>query len=150
ATMVCTALIAELFRLVVRGFLGDGEAQAVREQGELWIGIPSSRSNTYCADGILHSEGGVCTMPVMTVKGQVTVPEAIRVRMGWKPGDTLIFEVKDGTVTVAKSPSARELVGLVTRLAEQHGTTIAARPTTWEEQRGLAWREATKRYTSGP
>ena len=45
-------------------------------------------------------------MPVMTAKGQVTVPEAIRARMGWKPGDRLIFEIHNGMVTVTKSPSA--------------------------------------------
>jgi AbrB family looped-hinge helix DNA binding protein len=85
-------------------------------------------------------------MPVMTAKGQVTVPEAIRARMGWKPGDRLIFEINNGTVTVTKSPSARDLVGIVTRRAEHNGSVIARRPATWEEQRERAWREATQRY----
>jgi AbrB family looped-hinge helix DNA binding protein len=85
-------------------------------------------------------------MPVMTAKGQVTVPEAIRARMGWKPGDRLIFEFNNGTVTVAKSPSARDLVGIVTRRAERNGSAIAGPPAAWDEQRERAWRAATQRY----
>jgi len=85
-------------------------------------------------------------MPVMTAKGQVTVPEAIRLQMGWKPGDRLFFQIDNGTVTVTKSPSARDLVGIVTRLAEQDGAAVTSRPATWEEQRERAWRESTERY----
>ena len=37
-------------------------------------------------------------MPLLTTKGQVTIPEPIRREMGWKPGDALTFTIKNGEV----------------------------------------------------
>ena len=36
----------------------------------------------------------------ITSKGQITVPKKIRSELGVKPGDSLVFENKDGSVTV--------------------------------------------------
>lgn len=48
----------------------------------------------------------------LTSKGQVTVPQAIRERMGLKPGDKMAFALlSDGTLVVR--PKTRHVAGLV-------------------------------------
>ncbi len=38
----------------------------------------------------------------ITNKGQITVPKAVRERLGLKPGDTLIYDVAGDTVTLKR------------------------------------------------
>ncbi|MGI8509008.1 MAG: AbrB/MazE/SpoVT family DNA-binding domain-containing protein [Gemmatimonadaceae bacterium] len=38
----------------------------------------------------------------ITSKGQITVPKAIRERLGVKPGDTLIYDIAGDTVTLKR------------------------------------------------
>ena len=43
-------------------------------------------------------------MTTLTTKGQVTIPKAVRDRLGVKPGDEVTFELgADGRVTVIKT-----------------------------------------------
>lgn len=39
----------------------------------------------------------------LSAKGQVTVPREIRQLLGIKPGDTVTYEVHDGTVTLRRA-----------------------------------------------
>lgn len=41
----------------------------------------------------------------LTQKGQVTIPQAIRARLGLKPKDKIRFEVEGETVTIGRAPS---------------------------------------------
>lgn len=55
-------------------------------------------------------------MPVLTRKSQVTIPKNIRDRMGIRPGDTVVFEVKKNNLIVRKSFSenvTRKYIGLL-------------------------------------
>ena len=48
----------------------------------------------------------------MTSKGQVTIPEEIRVDLGLKPGGTIRFSVEHGKVVLRKAyPSLEEDIG---------------------------------------
>lgn len=86
-------------------------------------------------------------MPLMTSKGQVTVPEPVRRKMGWKPGDTLTFEVKDDQVVVSKALDLDDLVGIVQVLSEKNGDPpMPALGGAWEEQREQAWHDELARY----
>jgi AbrB family looped-hinge helix DNA binding protein len=45
-------------------------------------------------------------MPTVTVKGQVTIPKAVRDLLGIKPGNTVSFELNhDGRVVINKAGS---------------------------------------------
>jgi AbrB family looped-hinge helix DNA binding protein len=39
----------------------------------------------------------------ITVKGQVTLPKAVRERLGVKPGDSIVYEVEGNTVRVRRA-----------------------------------------------
>lgn len=41
-------------------------------------------------------------MPVLTQKAQVTVPKAIRMVLGVKPGDNVEFDIRNHTVVLLK------------------------------------------------
>ncbi len=45
----------------------------------------------------------------ITTKGQVTIPKAIRDRMGLKPGDKIEFVEERGTVRVRKRAAAQKI-----------------------------------------
>jgi antitoxin PrlF len=38
----------------------------------------------------------------LSAKGQVTIPKAIRERLGANPGDTIVYEMADGVVTIRR------------------------------------------------
>ena len=40
----------------------------------------------------------------LSSKSQVVIPKAVRDRMGIGPGDTLLFEVRDGEIVVRRAP----------------------------------------------
>lgn len=43
-------------------------------------------------------------MTTVTTKGQVTIPKAVRDRLGVKPGDKVAFDMgADGRITIAKA-----------------------------------------------
>ncbi|MGD9814431.1 MAG: AbrB/MazE/SpoVT family DNA-binding domain-containing protein [Hyphomonadaceae bacterium] len=43
-------------------------------------------------------------MTTVTTKGQVTIPKAVRDRLGVKPGDKVAFDMSaDGRITIAKA-----------------------------------------------
>lgn len=46
-------------------------------------------------------------MPRVTSKGQVTIPIAVRERLGIVPGSEVEFEVEDGTARLRKTTSGR-------------------------------------------
>jgi len=48
-------------------------------------------------------------MPVITTKGQVTIPKAVRDRHGLRPGDRVEFAEVEGKVVVCKVPAATRL-----------------------------------------
>lgn len=55
----------------------------------------------------------------LTSKGQVTIPKAIRDRLGVKPGDRVQFFVDDrGRAVMERTIKLRELIGIVPRLRE--------------------------------
>jgi AbrB family looped-hinge helix DNA binding protein len=60
-------------------------------------------------------------MPLLTAKGQVTIPESIRREMGWKLGDALTFTIKNGEVVVSKALDLDDLLGIVQVLSTQNG-----------------------------
>lgn len=41
----------------------------------------------------------------ITAKSQTTIPRAVRHALGIKPGDSVAYEIKDGTVTLTRLPS---------------------------------------------
>lgn len=63
-------------------------------------------------------------MSTMTSKGQVTVPKAIRDRLGLKPGHEVVFRLeKDGRATIA--PAARAKAP-ASRFRKLRGTATVA------------------------
>lgn len=62
----------------------------------------------------------------ITSKGQVTIPKDVRVALGVKEGDNLLFEVEDG---VAKIRALRKPVSF----ADYEGA--------WREGEGMSWEE---------
>ena len=89
-------------------------------------------------------------MPSLTSKGQVTVPEPIRRRMGWKAGDSLVFDLLGDAVTVRKAMPIGELAGIVQVLAraQGEGPAVSHVGAHWAEQRDQAWQNATERFAS--
>jgi AbrB family looped-hinge helix DNA binding protein len=49
----------------------------------------------------------------LTSKGQVTIPASIRKALGLRGGDGVLFQVKNGVVTVERCKSVAELAGTV-------------------------------------
>src|SRR6266403_1652309 len=95
----------------------------------------------------LHSCNGDPVESAITVKGQATIPKAIREHLGLKPGDRVKFFVHpDGSVVLLPKLSASSLRGIVksrrrrpVTIAEMteagvEGAARVARPTT---HRGL-------------
>ncbi len=41
----------------------------------------------------------------ITSKGQVTIPQAVREQVGWRPGDDVDFVVTDGEVRIVRNPA---------------------------------------------
>jgi AbrB family looped-hinge helix DNA binding protein len=44
----------------------------------------------------------------ITSKGQVTIPQSIRVKMGYLPNTEVVFEVRENEVVLRKAPPGRE------------------------------------------
>jgi AbrB family looped-hinge helix DNA binding protein len=51
----------------------------------------------------------------ITQKGQVTVPAEIRRALGLRPGDSILFMVSGGHVTIERAPSIRDFAGFLKR-----------------------------------
>lgn len=52
----------------------------------------------------------------VTTKGQVTIPQAIRERLGIHPGSTVEFGVEDDVVTIRKAPDGARGTAVVALL----------------------------------
>jgi len=85
-------------------------------------------------------------MPLLTTKGQVTIPEPIRREMGWKPGDALTFTIRNAEVVVSKALDLDELLGIVQVLSAQNGDPPLPDVGAWDEQREQAWDEEVSRF----
>ena len=92
---------------------------------------------------LLHSCNGDPVESTITVKGQATIPKAIREHLGLKPGDRVKFFMHpDGSVVLLPKLSASSLRGIIksrrrrpVTIAEMteaavEGAARAARPTT--------------------
>ena len=92
---------------------------------------------------LLHSCNGGPVESAITVKGQATIPKAIREHLGLKPGDRVKFFVHpDGSVVLLPKLSASSLRGIIksrrrrpVTIAEMteaaiEGAARVARPTT--------------------
>lgn len=90
-------------------------------------------------------------MPLLTSRGQVTVPAPIRRQLGWKAGDTLIFDLRSGVVTVRKAPVVDDLAGIVQALIRAEGGNATTQPAAraWADLREKAWHAATWRFGEG-
>ena len=56
----------------------------------------------------------------LTSKGQTTVPKKVREALGLKPGDKLIWSLKNGEAVVrAKNKSIKQLAGILSRPGTQ-------------------------------
>src|SRR5438445_5329695 len=63
---------------------------------------------------LLHSCNGGPVESTITVKGQATIPKAIREHLGLKPGDRVKFFVHpDGSVVLLPKLSASSLRGII-------------------------------------
>ena len=60
----------------------------------------------------------------VTTKGQVTIPVAIRERLGIHPGSTVEFELVDGGVIVRKASDGGRGAALVERLRGRATTSM--------------------------
>lgn len=47
---------------------------------------------------------GVTATARLTAKSQVVIPKKVRERVGIGPGDTVVFEVRDGEIVVRPAP----------------------------------------------
>jgi AbrB family looped-hinge helix DNA binding protein len=58
---------------------------------------------------------------IITSKGQVTIPKAVRDKLGVKPGDRVVFTVlPDGTTILrAKTRSIEELAGILHKVGRE-------------------------------
>lgn len=64
----------------------------------------------------------------VTSKGQVTIPKAVRDKLGIAEGDEIVFRVEKNRALLAKTPNLLELAGAVDVPAEKRGTA-------WDEVR---------------
>jgi AbrB family looped-hinge helix DNA binding protein len=66
-------------------------------------------------------------MPTSTVtsKGQVTIPKAIRERLGLSEGDTLEFSVDEGgRIVVRPAPGGKGVCGVLREFAPEEPVTV--------------------------
>lgn len=75
----------------------------------------------------------------VTSKGQVTVPKAVRDRLGVKPGDALIFAL-EGNRTEVRAERRKTL-------ADFAGLFPVKKALPSHPERARAWREETRRLT---
>ncbi len=64
----------------------------------------------------------------VTSKGQVTIPKAVRDKLGIAEGDEIVFRVEKNRALLAKTPNLLELAGAV-------DVPAAKRATAWDEVR---------------
>ena len=64
----------------------------------------------------------------VTSKGQVTIPKAVRDKLGIAEGDEIVFRVEKNRALLAKTPNLLELAGAV-------DVPAAKRSTAWDEVR---------------
>lgn len=57
----------------------------------------------------------------MSSKGQITVPRSVRVALGLKEGDNVVFRVDGQRATLARTPDFLDLAGSVPVPAELRG-----------------------------
>lgn len=80
----------------------------------------------------------------MTSKGQVTVPVAIRRKLGLKPGQPVRFEMKDSTVELQRNTWEEDLKLLQAKVRAHMQQKNLPFPATedWQKVREQAWDEA--------
>lgn len=49
----------------------------------------------------------------LTSKGQTTVPVAVREALDLRPGDRILYKLKNGQVTLARGPRIEEVAGIL-------------------------------------
>ena len=64
----------------------------------------------------------------ITSKGQVTIPKAVRDKLGIAEGDEIVFRVEKNRALLAKTPNLLDLAGAVDVPAAKRGTA-------WDEVR---------------
>lgn len=57
---------------------------------------------------------------IVSQKGQVTIPKAIRTRLGLAPGTVIEFEAVAGTLVARKTEKSDDPVLVVTGIIEKH------------------------------
>lgn len=58
----------------------------------------------------------------VTSKGQITIPKRVRDQLGLRPGDQVVFSVRERQAVVAKTADFLELAGAVPVPAAKRGT----------------------------
>lgn len=69
----------------------------------------------------------------VTSKGQVTLPKSVRLALGLKEGDRVLFRVLKGRAVLAKVPDFLELVGAVPVPPSKRGAS-------WSDIKATTWR----------
>lgn len=64
----------------------------------------------------------------VTSKGQVTIPKAVRDKLGITEGDEIVFRVEENRAVLARTPNLLDLAGVVDVPAAKRGTA-------WDEVR---------------
>ncbi len=73
----------------------------------------------------------------VTSKGQVTIPKAVRDKLGIAEGDEVVFRVEENRAILAKTPNLLDLAGAVDVPAAKRGTA-------WDEVRRSTRRARTE------
>lgn len=73
---------------------------------------------------------------VVSSKGQITIPKAVRDALGLRTGDEVIFRVRRGRAVLAKIPDLLDLAGSVP-------VPPAAKGASWDAIRAETWRART-------
>lgn len=81
-------------------------------------------------------------MPALTSKGQVTIPKAIRTRLGLKAGSQVEFVEEDGKVLLKRSPVPEERWKRWRGYLKQHFPTSQAVDEFTEQIRGERSKDA--------
>jgi AbrB family looped-hinge helix DNA binding protein len=61
----------------------------------------------------------------VTTKGQVTIPQEFRERLGIHPGSTVEFAIEDDVVTIRKAPGGGRGAGIVAELRGRATTRLS-------------------------